>query len=83
MLIENYQRYQHETENTCSSKQYEQLQGNGHYSESNIFGVMPLFVKSIIYFNVAHYSKIINKDINTKLEMFAHHGGYAVARLRA
>ena len=43
---------------------------------------MPLFelLKSIIYFNVAQYSKSIHKDINTKLELFAHHDKYAVER---
>ena len=37
----------------------EQLQDNEHYSESNMFEVMSPFVKSIIYINVAHYSKSI------------------------
>ena len=50
-----------------------------------MFGVMALFelsifVKSIIYFNVSHYSRSINKEINTKLGMLAHHDKCAVAR---
>ena len=55
--------------------------------ESSIFGVIPLFelsifVKNIIYFNVAHYSKSIDKDINTQLGLLADHGKNADASQR-
>ena len=59
-----------------------------HYFESNNFGVMPLFelsiicqIESKIYFNATHYSKSVNKDINTKVGMLAHHDKYAVEKL--
>ena len=56
----------------------------GNILKAIFFGLMPLFeltifVKSIIYFNVIHYARHTNKDIITKLGLFARHDKYAVA----